>query len=190
MNLSLWFSERDIRIKEEDGGLLSAQTISSGYVSLWQWVMVDKVEEIHSESNSCLQLIPELLGEEKFLIGTMWSIRGCSSAIIIFMLGFIADVFTLHRADNGMRISPPHWLCSFNPWNEQLMQRRRGNQVFIYFCPTPLNEVEGKGVMHRQCNIIRTWRFSTWMGCFGQTLIDIDWVIFYILLVSKSHEKT
>lgn len=62
-----------------------------------------------TESNSRLQLIPQLLREEEFVIGTMWIIRSSSSAVIIFMLGFIADAFTLHlRADNGMRISPPH----------------------------------------------------------------------------------
>lgn len=143
---------------------MSAQTISSGYVSLWLWVMEDKVEEIHSESNSRLQLIPELLGEEEFLSGTMWSIRGCSSAIIIFMVGFIADVFTLHPADNGMRISPPHWLCSFNPWNERLMQRRKENQVFIYFCPTPLNEVEkATSPAHGHLELVWTNFKSDWL---------------------------
>ena len=64
---------------------------------------------LSSESNSCLLLIPELLREEEFVIGKMWSIRVSSSAVILFMLGFIADAFTLHLgADNGMRISPPH----------------------------------------------------------------------------------
>lgn len=76
-----------------------------------QWWTRWKKSTLHS-----LQLFPQLLREEEFVIGTMWNIRSFRSAVIIFMLGFIADAFTLHlRADNEMRISPPHRLCSFNP---------------------------------------------------------------------------
>lgn len=91
-----------------------------------------------SECNSHLQLMSQLQGGEEVVIGTIWSIRRSSSTVIIFMLGFIADAITLHLgADNGMRISPPHWLCSFNSWNEQLMQRHRGDGLFICYCSTP-----------------------------------------------------
>lgn len=118
-------------------------------------------------SNSRLQLIPQLQRDEDFVIGTMWSIRASSSAVIIFMLGFIADALTLHlRADNGMRISPPHWLCSFNPWNERLMQRHRGNQLFIY---------------------LPKWRRGGWGGLGGRTQADIH---HHFFLVNKPHENT